>query len=56
MHLPNGAKVFFEKARGAEVPFTAMTNDAKNPTITVADGALDVNDIVIFTDCTGATL
>lgn len=52
MHLPNGAKVFFEKARGAEVPFTAMTNDAKNPKITVADGALDVNDIVIFTDCT----
>lgn len=52
MHLPNGAKVFFEKARGAAVPFTAMTNDAKNPTITVADGALDVNDIVIFTDCT----
>ena len=52
MHLPNGAKVFFEKARGADVPFTAMTNDAKNPKITVADGALDVNDIVIFTDCT----
>ena len=52
MHLPNGAKVFFEKARGAEVPFTAMTNDVKNPKITVADGALDVNDIVIFTYCT----
>lgn len=52
MHLPNGAKVFFEKTRGAEVPFTAMTNDAKNPKITVADDALDVNDIVIFTDCT----
>lgn len=52
MHLPNGAKVFFEKARGAEVPFTAMTNDAKNPQITVADGALEVNNIVIFTDCT----
>ena len=52
MHLPNGAKVFFEKARGAEVPFTAMTNDAKNPKITVADGKLKVKDIVIFTDCT----
>lgn len=54
MHLPNGAKVFFEKARGAEVPFTAMTNDAKNPTITVAGGKLNVKekDIVIFTDCT----
>lgn len=52
MHLPNGAKVFFEKARDAAVPFTAMTNAAKNPTITVADDALDVNDIVIFTDCT----
>lgn len=52
MHLPNGAKVFFEKARGAEIPFTAMTNDVKNPKITVTDGALDVNDIVIFTDCT----
>ena len=52
MHLPNGAKVFFEKTRGAEVPFTAMTNDAKNPKITVADGKLKVKDIVIFTDCT----
>lgn len=52
MHLPNGAKVFFEKARGAEIPFTAMTNDVKNPKITVTDGKLDVNDIVIFTDCT----
>ncbi|MCC3754408.1 phage tail protein, partial [Staphylococcus epidermidis] len=52
MHLPNGAKVFFEKARGTEVPFTAMTNDAKNPKITVADGKLKVKDIVIFTDCT----
>ncbi|AKQ07484.1 major tail protein [Klebsiella phage Sushi] len=52
MHLPNGAKVFFEKARGAEIPFTAMTNDAKNPKITVADGKLKVKDIVIFTDCT----
>lgn len=56
MHLPNGAKVFFEKARGAEVPFTAMTNDAKNPKITVADGALDVNDIVILPIAPGATL
>ncbi len=52
MHLPNGAKVFFEKARGAEIPFTAMTNDAKNPKITVADGKLKAKDIVIFTDCT----
>lgn len=52
MHLPNGAKVFFEKARGATIPFTAMTNDAKNPEITVADGKLKVKDIVIFTDCT----
>ena len=52
MHLPNGAKVFFEKARDAEIPFTAMTNDVKNPQITVTDDALDVNDIVIFTDCT----
>ncbi|WP_404655564.1 phage tail protein [Raoultella ornithinolytica] len=52
MHLPNGAKVFFEKARGAEIPFTAMTNNAKNPKITVADGKLKVKDIVIFTDCT----
>lgn len=52
MHLPNGAKVFFEKARGAEIPFTAMTNDAKNPKIKVADGKLKVKDIVIFTDCT----
>lgn len=52
MHLPNGAKVFFEKARGATIPFTAMTNDAKNPKITVADGKLKVKDIVIFTDCT----
>nr|CAK1610776.1 major tail protein [Przondovirus K11] len=52
MHLPNGAKVFFEKARGAAIPFTAMTNDAKNPKITVADGNLKVKDIVIFTDCT----
>lgn len=52
MHLPNGAKVFFEKARSAEIPFTAMTNDVKNPNITVTDGALNVNDIVIFTDCT----
>lgn len=52
MHLPNGAKVFFEKARGAEIPFTAMTNDVKNPKITVTDGALAVNHIVIFTDCT----
>lgn len=52
MHLPNGAKVFFEKTRGAEIPFTAMTNDAKNPKITVADGKLKVKDIVIFTDCT----
>lgn len=52
MHLPNGAKVFFEKARGAEIPFTAMTKDAKNPKITVADGKLKVKDIVIFTDCT----
>ncbi|MHB5874319.1 phage tail protein, partial [Klebsiella pneumoniae] len=52
MHLPNGAKVFFEKARGTEIPFTAMTNDAKNPKITVADGKLKVKDIVIFTDCT----
>uniref|UniRef100_A0AB39C633 Major tail protein n=1 Tax=Klebsiella phage P287 TaxID=3229731 RepID=A0AB39C633_9CAUD len=52
MHLPNGAKVFFEKARGEEIPFTAMTNDVKNPKITVTDGALDVNYIVIFTDCT----
>lgn len=52
MHLPNGAKVFFEKARGAEVSFTAMTNDAKNPKIKVASGALGVKDIVIFTDCT----
>lgn len=52
MHLPNGAKVFFEKARGTEIPFTAMTNDAKNPKITVADGKLKVKDIVILTDCT----
>lgn len=52
MHLPNGAKVFFEKTRGAEIPFTAMTNGAKNPKITVADGKLKVKDIVIFTDCT----
>ena len=52
MHLPNGAKVFFEKARDAEIPFTAMTNDVKNPKITVTDDALNVNDIVIFTDCT----
>lgn len=52
MHLPNGAKVFFEKARGDEIPFTAITNDVKNPQITVTDGALQVNDIVIFTDCT----
>ena len=52
MHLPNGAKVFFEKARGEEIPFTAMTNEAKNPTIKVADGKLNVKDIVIFTDCT----
>lgn len=52
MHLPNGAKVFFEKARGAEIPFTAMTNNVKNPKITVTDGTLDVNNIVIFTDCT----
>ena len=52
MHLPNGAKVFFEKARGAAIPFTAMTNDAKNPKITVSDGKLKVKDIVIFTDCT----
>lgn len=52
MHLPNGAKVFFEKTRGAEIPFTAMTNDAKKPKITVADGKLKVKDIVIFTDCT----
>nr|UVX45949.1 MAG: tail tube protein [Bacteriophage sp.] len=52
MHLPNGAKVFFEKARDAEIPFTAMTNDVKNPQITVTGGALGVNDIVIFTDCT----
>lgn len=52
MHLPNGAKVFFEKARGTGIPFTAMTNDAKNPKITVADGELKVKDIVIFTDCT----
>ena len=52
MHLPNGAKVFFEKARGTAIPFTAMTNDAKNPKITVADGKLKVKDIVIFTDCT----
>lgn len=52
MHLPNGAKVFFEKDRGAEIPFTAMTNDAKNPKITVGNGKLTVKDIVIFTDCT----
>ncbi len=52
MHLPNGAKVFFEKARGETIPFTAMTNDAKNPGITVEDGKLKVKDIVIFTDCT----
>lgn len=52
MHLPNGAKVFFEKARGAAIPFTAMTNDAKNPKITVAGDNLKVKDIVIFTDCT----
>lgn len=52
MHLPNGAKVFFEKARGEEISFTAMTNDVKNPKITVTDGVLGVNDIVIFTDCT----
>lgn len=52
MHLPNGAKVFFEKARGETIPFTAMTNDAKNPEITVEDGKLKVKDIVIFTDCT----
>ena len=52
MHLPNGAKVFFEKTRGEDVPFTAMTNNAKNPKITVADGKLKVKDIVIFTNCT----
>lgn len=52
MHLPNGAKVFFEKERGETIPFTAMTNDAKNPEITVADGKLKVNNIVIITDCT----
>lgn len=56
MHLPNGAKVFFEKARGAEIPFTAMTNDVKNPKITVAENALKPKDIVIFTDSPGATL
>lgn len=51
MHLPNGAKVFVENARDTAIAFTKMSNDAKNPKITVADSAkFKAGDVLVITD------
>lgn len=50
MHLPNGSKVFVENKRDAAIAFTKMTNDAKNPVVTVADTSkIAAKDIFIIT-------
>lgn len=50
MHLPNGAKVFVESKRDAEIAFTKMTNAAANPVVTVADTSkIAAKDIFIIT-------
>lgn len=57
MHLPNGAKVFVENKRDAAIAFTKMTNDAKNPVVTVADASkLAAKDIVIVTASTWSSV
>lgn len=51
MHLPNGSKVFIEGKRDAEIAFTKMTNDKKNPVVTVADASkVAAKDIVVITN------
>ena len=55
MHLPNGAQIFVESSRGAEIEATAVTN-AKEPVATVADASsLKATDFVIVTNSTWAS-
>jgi len=56
MHLPNGAQIFIEAGRGAEIAVTAITN-AKDPVFTVASAEdLAVGDYILITSTTWGKL
>lgn len=52
MHLPNGAQIFVESARGAEIAVTNITNGV-DPVFTVADASdLAVGQYILLTTST----